>query len=161
MCRVSEKDSSDVKKYMLSTLTTILLIGAVGLAGATSFDLSLRWLDIIGLKFGSKQTNPVTPMASTFDLLAMNTSGTVDVFRRAARRESGAILGGSPVDSSFSYGGILSSEKNDRLILQRILRRNYPRNGEHAAPVPEPAIILMVGIGMVGVAHAARKKNKP
>ena len=150
-----------MKKYMLSVLATILLIGAVGLAGATSFNLSYSWPIFNDLKFGSEPTIPVTPMASTFDLLAMNTSGTADVFRRAAGGESSAILEGSPVDISFSYGGIISSEKSDKLILRRILRRNYPRNGEPAVPVPEPATILMAGIGMILLAHAAREKNKP
>jgi hypothetical protein len=149
-----------VKKFMFSALATILLIGAVGLAGATSFNLSDNWSIFSGLKFGSEPTKPVTPMASTFDLFAMKTPGSVDVFGRAAGWESGAISGGFPVDIPFSYGGIISSERNDRLILQRILRRNYPRNGEPATPVPEPATILMVGIGMIGIAHAARKKIK-
>jgi hypothetical protein len=133
----------------------------IGLAGATSFNLSYRWSIFNDLKFASEPTNPVTPMAGTFDLLAMNTSGPVDVFRRAAGWESSAILEGSPVDISFSYGGIISSEKNDKLILQRIIQRNYPRNEEPAVPVPEPATILMTGIGMVVFAYAARKKNKP
>ena len=133
-----------MKKLIVLLFSMFLLLGAVGSAGATSFTIGNVWSILDRINSGSEFSNLVTPSAITFDL---HPGGT---FER------------SFLNTSYGFGGIMSllndifDSRHRHKNVRKINKRKPP-----ITPVPEPATILMVGIGLIGLAQVARKKIKP
>ena len=112
-----------MKKFIVFIFSIILLIGAVGFAGATSFTIGNIWSILDKINSGSEFSNLVTPSANTFDLRSGGTSGTDEVFANEDGRELGGSFGGSFLKTSHGYGGIISSVLNDIWIRNRDTKR--------------------------------------
>ena len=139
-----------------------LLIGTVGSAGGTSYTIGSVWSILGRIDFGSELSNQETPSTNTFDLCPISIPGTGGVFESEAGREIGGSFGRFFLNTSYGYGGRISSVLNDKLDSRKELNGvNITKVSPPVTLVPEPDTMLMVGIGMLGLALVARKKIKP
>ena len=151
-----------MKKFIVLLFTAFLLIGAVGSVGATSFTIGSGWSHLDGISPMPEFFNLMMISASTFELLHGSTSNTNEFFGNGIAWNSGGIFGGSLYNISNSHGGIISTGLHDNLGWRQRIKK-LRRSGDSApvAPVPEPATLFMVGIGLAALAKVTRKKIKP
>jgi hypothetical protein len=77
-----------------------------------------------------------------------------------ASRYFGLYLDGLDAGDPFSYQSALSPEGMYQIVTFREPRRHIPPfpRGKPPSPVPEPATMLLVGSGLIGLAGLGRRK---
>lgn len=117
--------------------------------GSLTIDFTTS-VNAFGFNFGASNTNWTLTAYDTHDNVLESTiiaettgSNAGDFFGLATAGTSYAVL---EMTGSYNYGG------NDWILMD-----NFSYNTQ-AAPVPEPATMVLLGLGLVGLAGIGRKK---
>jgi hypothetical protein len=123
-----------------------------------NYTMGIRGPVLGGFYFGSQFYNPPKHLVDVSELLYQNPP------RTAAGWGWNNGFGMSFFDTSYLYRYIMPWRAYSGIGFQRGLHnffeRRHPKESQPATPVPEPATIIMVGMGLVGLAHVAKKKIK-
>ena len=158
MTSYNGEEGSGMKKIIFLMVATLLFIGLVGTAGAMNYTMSIRGPVFGGSYFSSQLYNPPKQLLGVSELLHQNSP------RTAAGRGWNNGFGMSFFDTSYVYRYIMPLRAYAGIGYQggrhNFFERHHPKESQPATPVPEPATIIMVGMGLVGLAHVAKKKIK-